>query len=425
MRMRLVALVAVVTVLGGGCTFLGSASRYAAAPGAVDEPFWCAPEGGVALDTNACTQLSIQLDQARAFAHLNLHASDALGRGATASSYQAGVGAAFRFRSPTATFDPQSPDTLLYDDTDPGAQVAGIEWNIASETAPEGFTGPNDHWTDLGDGVWRLRVWALRPFQNEPNVFATSHPCLDAGGPIYDLSDLCYTSTHTRPLEILVSNDDGYNAEGIDAVVQALTDPDLDFDVHVTVSAPATNQSGAGGKTTPGGVTATLQQTLSGYPAYAANGFPADSVLYALNTLHVNPDLLISGTNNGQNIGPLVDISGTVGAARVGGRANIPSVAVSQELGSPPDYPSSVDAMMTWVRGFLFGREGPARFQSVVNINAPTCTSGSIRGTAEVPAATDFNGRPFGSNCLSTVTSFADDIDAFNNGYVAISSIGT
>src|SRR4029077_8516548 len=123
------------------------------------------------------------------------------------------------------------------------------------------------------------------------------------------------------------SNDDGYNAAGIDAVVEAL---DALPSVHVTVVAPATNQSGAGGKTTPGGVTADPRHTLSGYAATAVNGFPADSVLYALNTMHLNPDLLVSGINCSRNLGPLISVPGTVGAARVGGRASIPAVAVSQ-----------------------------------------------------------------------------------------------
>jgi len=88
-----------------------------------------------------------------------------------------------------------------------------------------------------------------------------------------------FADGHTQPLEILVVNDDGYSAAGIDAVVEGLrTLPG----VHIDVVAPATNQSGSGDKTTPGGVTAFAAQTQSGYPATAVNGYPADSVLYAL-----------------------------------------------------------------------------------------------------------------------------------------------
>ena len=48
-------------------------------------------------------------------------------------------------------------------------------------------------------------------------------------------------------------------------------------------------------------------------------------------------------------------------------------------------------ALMAWVHDFMLGRAGPALFQYVVNINVPTCTTGAVRGTAFVPAATNFD----------------------------------
>ena len=89
----------------------------------------------------------------------------------------------------------------------------------------------------------------------------------------------CYTATHPEPLRILVSNDDGFDALGIDAVVEALRALP---GVTVTVVAPATNQSGTGEQITDGPLTATSEQTLSGYPATAVQGFPADSIIYAI-----------------------------------------------------------------------------------------------------------------------------------------------
>jgi 5'-nucleotidase len=422
-NLRIVALVVALVVVSGGCTFTEFAARFAnGGGGSSAEPYWCAPNGGTALSASDCTSLSIQLDEATVFAYAHDHASAAIAAAATSSAYVPGVGAAFTFTTPTATFNPELPDTLLYDGTSGSAQVAGLEWNVSSTTAPDGFVGPNDVWTNIGGDVWQLRVWILRPFQNEPDIFADTHPCLGSTGPIYDVTDPCYTSTHPNPLQVLVTNDDGYNAPGIDAAVQALS---ARSDIHVTVSAPATNQSGSGNKTSTGTLTATQSTTLSGYPAYAVNGYPADSVLYALNTLHVNPDLVVSGINDGQNIGPLIPLSGTVGAARQGGKHAIPSVAISQGLGSPPDFPSAATELMSWVNDFLLGRVGQPQFQSVVNINVPTCTSGSIRGVITIAPATALNGRSINpSNCQSTVTTFNDDIDAFVNGYITISSIG-
>ncbi len=422
-KLRVVALAVALVVVSGGCTLTSIAARYSSGGGASAEPFWCAPTGGDALTASNCTSLSLQLDEASAFAYAHDHASAATLQGATSSAYVPGVGAAFTFSAPTSTFNPAKPDTLLYDGTSASAQIAGMEWNISSASAPDGFVGSNDVWTDVGGGVWQLRVWILRPFQNEPNVFASTHPCLGPTGPIYDVTDSCYTSTHPNPLQVLVTNDDGYDAPGIDAAVQALS---AHSDIHVTVSAPATNQSGAGNKTSTGTLTATQSMTLSGYPATAVNGYPADSVLYALNTLHANPDLVVSGINNGQNIGPLISLSGTVGAARQGGMHAIPSVAISQGFGSPtPDFPSGATELMSWVNDFLLGRAGPPQNQSVVNINVPTCTSGSIRGVVNIAAATALNGRSINpSNCTSTVTTFNDDVDAFVNGYITVSNIG-
>jgi 5'-nucleotidase len=409
-----VALVA----LASGCTLLSNAGRSADASGA-PQPFWCAPVGGTALSSGSCIRLSAQLDRTTFVAQVFSTAGVATADGAVGSPYVAGVGAAYRFRGPTARFDFGAPDTLLYDAAAPGARIAGIEYNVLGATAPAGFEGPNDHWVPVGN-AWRLRVWIVRPFQDQRNVFADSHPCLAATGAVHDVTAACYTATHPRPLEVLVSNDDGYSAAGIDTVVETLRAMP---NVHITVSAPATNQSGVGSSSTDGPVSATDQHTASGYPVWAVAGFPVDAVRYALRTRHVNPDLVVSGSNIGQNIGPLVAISGTVGAAREAAQNSIPVLAISQGLGSPPDFPQSALALRAWFGDFLDGRTGRPVFEPVTNINVPTCTTGSVRGTVRVPTATDFNGRPLDSNCTSTVTTFADDVDAFGNGYVSVSTV--
>jgi 5'-nucleotidase len=422
--LRFVAFAAALLIVSSGCTLLQNANRYAVSPGTLSEPFWCAPSGGTALSPTDCQALSAQLDVGVDFAYERDHVSVATADGATSSPYVTGLGAAYRFAPPPATFNPTAPDTLLYDGTDPTSQVAGLEYNVNSgASAPAGFTGPNDVWTEVSHSVWQLRVWILRPFQDQNNVFAQTHPCLGAGGPIYDVTDTCYTSTHPDPLQILVSNDDGYNAPGIDAAVNGLLAMP---NVNVTVVAPATNESGTGASTSPDPLTANLLATNSNYPAWAVNGFPADAVRYALNTLHVNPDLVVSGINNGQNLSSvIIPISGTVGAARVGARGGIPAVALSQALGTPDDFPSGVVAMKDWVNRFLLGRAGPPLLQTVVNVNIPTCTAGSIRGTLSEPAATSAAGAFNAQDCTSTATGpFATDIAAFLNGFVTETSIG-
>src|SRR4051812_22277311 len=127
-----------------------------------------------------------------------------------------------------------------------------------------------------------------------------------------------------RPLRVLVTNDDGVGAPGIDAIVERLRRvPGIDL----KVVAPATNQSGTGDRFSTSAITAADATPQHGSPAIAVQGFPADSVLLALHTLLKEPpDLVVSGINAGQNIGELVDISGTVGAARTAARLRIPAI---------------------------------------------------------------------------------------------------
>jgi 5'-nucleotidase len=204
------------------------------------------------------------------------------------------------------------------------------------------------------------------------------------------------TTTTAAPAEtfrILVSNDDGYAAEGIDALVEGLLTL---ADVEVTVYAPLENQSGTSDSTTPGEETATEETTNSGHPAVAVDGFPADSVEAGLAAMAEPPHLVVSGINEGQNIGPLTELSGTVGAARTAARAGIPAFAVSQGFflngGPEPDYPAAVELTLAWIeehRDELVAAEPGSGVAAVTNLNVPTCPSGELGELLEVPVATE------------------------------------
>lgn len=229
-----------------------------------------------------------------------------------------------------------------------------------------------------------------------------------------------------EPFMILVTNDDGVGADGLDALVNALVELE---DVMVTVVAPAENQSGSGGKTTDGTLQVSDATTKSGYPAKAVVGFPADSVIWALEQGGIDfiPDLVVSGINEGQNYSfEIAPLSGTVGAARAAAMRNVPSVAVSQGLGEPPNYPASVDAVIAWIeanRDALQTRQDGEPTPTFVSINVPTCAEGTtLRGVVEVPMGsldgTDYNA----SNCASTVTPDSD-VTGFQNGYGVITEL--
>lgn len=232
-------------------------------------------------------------------------------------------------------------------------------------------------------------------------------------------------TTAERPLRILVTNDDGFDAPGIDAVVEGLqTLPN----VEVTVVAPAANQSGTAGQTTDGPLTVTDVTTTSGYPAKSVAGFPADSVIWAIDQGGIDfvPDLVVSGINSGQNIGPLTDLSGTVGAARAAGTRGIPALASSQGIAAEPDWPSGVELVLAWVTEhraeLLAGSD--AKPAVVENLNIPTCVSGTLRELVVVPVATDIADRQLvESDCTGTPPDPTDDIGAFITGFPSLSDI--
>lgn len=124
-------------------------------------------------------------------------------------------------------------------------------------------------------------------------------------------------------MKILLSNDDGYQAPGIVALYEALKDLG-----DVEVVAPEHNNSAKSNALT-------LHSPL--YVHRAANGFryvngtPADCVHIALTgLLGYQPDLVVSGINNGANMGDDTIYSGTVGAAMEGYLFGVPAIAFSQ-----------------------------------------------------------------------------------------------
>ena len=125
------------------------------------------------------------------------------------------------------------------------------------------------------------------------------------------------------PMRILISNDDGYRADGIVALRQALSSI-----ADVEVVAPEHNNSAKSNALT----LHTPLSVHSGGPGVRyVNGTPADCVHIALTgLLGYRPDLVVSGINNGANMGDDTLYSGTVGAAMEGYLFGIPSIAFSQ-----------------------------------------------------------------------------------------------
>lgn len=124
-------------------------------------------------------------------------------------------------------------------------------------------------------------------------------------------------------MKILISNDDGYLAPGLNALAAALAPI-----AETVVVAPDSNRSGSSNSLT-------LDRPLSVYRAangfYFVNGTPSDCVHIALTgVLPFRPDLIVSGINQGQNMGDDTLYSGTVAAATEGFLFGIPAIAFSQ-----------------------------------------------------------------------------------------------
>jgi 5'-nucleotidase len=125
------------------------------------------------------------------------------------------------------------------------------------------------------------------------------------------------------PMKILISNDDGYLAPGINALADQLSS----F-ADIVVVAPDSNRSGSSNSLT---LDRPLRVMKSDKGYYSINGTPSDCVHIALTgLLDERPDLVVSGINQGQNMGDDTLYSGTVAAATEGFLFGIPAIAFSQ-----------------------------------------------------------------------------------------------
>ena len=123
-------------------------------------------------------------------------------------------------------------------------------------------------------------------------------------------------------MKILVSNDDGYLATGINALTDALEQV-----ADVTVVAPDRNRSAASNSLT---LSRPLRVSSYGEKRYKVDGTPSDCVHLAVTgLLDEQPDLVVSGINHGANLGDDTIYSGTVAAAMEGRFLGLPTIAVS------------------------------------------------------------------------------------------------
>lgn len=202
-------------------------------------------------------------------------------------------------------------------------------------------------------------------------------------------------SAQEAGLDILLTNDDGFDAPGLVAMHEAL----VAAGHRVTVVAPLGNRSGSGMSLTTSG---TIDYYRQEEGVWAVDGTPSDAVTLAL--VHVlrdtPPDLVVSGLNFGQSVGADILVSGTVGAAQTASRAGLPAIAASvalklNERDADPPFSSTRDAfagatdlVVEVVRQLAeTGGSGLLPPRTVLNVNYPAVGAGEPAGVRFAPVS--------------------------------------
>jgi 5'-nucleotidase len=173
---------------------------------------------------------------------------------------------------------------------------------------------------------------------------------------------------------ILVSNDDGVEADGLRALAETLTALG-----DVTVVAPAENCSAVSHAVT---VRRPLQLRKVSEAWYSVDGTPTDCVNLAISEVMGRvPDLVVSGINNGLNVGDDVTYSGTVAGALEGVLFGAPALAVSLQRSSEAmDYVAAAQVARQLAEAVLNQGLPP---WTLLNVNVPRSAHHGIRATVQ------------------------------------------
>ena len=189
-----------------------------------------------------------------------------------------------------------------------------------------------------------------------------------------------------NPPHILLTNDDGIDAPGLLAMYQALSRVG-----KVTVAAPASNQSATGHGLTTGRNPIFVKTWTDdrGSVWHAISARPATCLSLALESLLTDPpDIVVSGSNYGANLGLVTYYSGTVGAAREAAFRGIPSIAVSVQVGSQMDFDGAAEFTAHLVERYLKEKLPPKTF---INLNYPALPKDQIKGVKVEPLSLELS----------------------------------
>ena len=171
-------------------------------------------------------------------------------------------------------------------------------------------------------------------------------------------------------MRILLSNDDGYFAPGLEVLAGALADMG-----EVVVVAPEQNRSGASNSLTLDRPLM-LKKAANGF--HFVNGTPTDCVHLAVTgMLDTLPDIIISGINFGANMGDDTIYSGTVAAATEGYLLGIPSIAISLTSFEGRNFSAAGQIARELLERFVIN---PVNQPVLLNVNVPDIPYSELRG---------------------------------------------
>lgn len=171
-------------------------------------------------------------------------------------------------------------------------------------------------------------------------------------------------------MKILISNDDGYRADGLQHLVTALNSV-----AKLTVVAPERNRSGASNSLT---LDVPLRVTRYDEDRYYINGTPTDCVHMAISGLfEQDHDMVVSGINDGANLGDDTLYSGTVAAAVEGRFLGLPAIAVSLVTNGGNHFASAGRVAAELVMRL---QRAPLGAATILNVNVPDLPYEQIKG---------------------------------------------
>jgi 5'-nucleotidase len=244
-----------------------------------------------------------------------------------------------------------------------------------------------------------------------------------------------HAARHSDAMRILLTNDDGVNATGLEVlerIARTLSD-------DIWIVAPSEEQSGAGHSLT---LTVPVRLRKLGERRFSVTGTPTDSVMMGLAHIlkDTPPDLILSGVNRGANLGEDVTYSGTVSAAMEGALAGIPSIALSQSYakeGMGDTVPFA--AAEAWAERVLRPLiETPMATRTLINVNFPALPPEQVKGVRVVRQGLRDYGRTrivqrtdprgynyywFGLGPVLHTPGHSTDLEAIADGYVTVTPL--